>query len=116
VKSRFFALGALVVGSISITGCSSGKTVPSEFIKSDVIENYYGYYQIEVKLLNGKVEKVNILKTPDGESKPYSDFALPELIKNSIGVVNSSEVQSVTGASYTSDGYRLSLQSALDKQ
>lgn len=115
MKSKYFVFGAIMAGSIPLSGCSSEKAVLSEFIKSDVIEDYYGYYQIEVKVVEGKVDKVNILKTPDGESQPYSDFALPELIKNSIGVINSSEVQSVSGASYTSDGYRLALQSALDK-
>lgn len=125
MRRKYFAFGVLAVGLIPISGCSSSKPPASDFIskpptsdfiKSDVIEDYYGFYQLEVKVVDGKVAKVNILKTPDGESQIYSDFSIPELIKNSIGVTNSSEVQSVSGASYTSDGYRKSLQSALDKQ
>jgi uncharacterized protein with FMN-binding domain len=59
---------------------------------------------------------VSVLRYPDGDRKSVSinNRALPRLIKET-ATAQSAEVDTVSGATYTSGSYRQSLQSAIDQ-
>ena len=77
--------------------------------------NRWGTVQVQVVYSGGQVTDVQILQYPDGERKSVSinQRALPTLISESLAA-QSADVNTVSGATYTSKSYRISLQSAID--
>ncbi len=63
----------------------------------------------------GQLVDVQILSYPDGDRKSIqiNERALPTLITEAISI-QSSDVNTVSGATYTTVSYRESLQSAID--
>ncbi|MFI7021076.1 FMN-binding protein [Streptomyces sp. NPDC050164] len=76
----------------------------------------YGPVQVAVTLSHGKLTNVKAVQTPSAASRSQeiADYAVPTLTREALGA-QSAHIQAVSGASYTSEGYMLSLQSALDK-
>lgn len=77
--------------------------------------NEFGGVQVSVKISGGEISNVDLLIMPDGDSrsKAISDFAGPELVSKTI-IAQSSDIDIITGATYTSQSYIQSLQAALD--
>jgi uncharacterized protein with FMN-binding domain len=100
---------------------SSAPTTPSNLpsgnFAGDKVSTRWGPVQVEITVKNGVITSANALAYPDGDrrSLSISQQAIPYLIEQTLGVVNSSEVMGVSGASYTSNGWRTSLQSAIKK-
>ncbi|MGI9188374.1 MAG: FMN-binding protein [Gaiellales bacterium] len=80
------------------------------------VSNPYGNVQVKVTLKGGKLTRVTFLDLPYGDptSQSISDQVAPVLAQQSIDA-QSANIAGVSGATYTSDAYRQSLQSALDK-
>ncbi len=79
-----------------------------------VVPNRYGPVQVEVTLTDGRIVDVRALQLPfGGQSGQISRYAEPQLHQEALAA-QSAQVDTVSGASYTSDGYRTSLQAALD--
>lgn len=80
--------------------------------------NYiYGVLSVEVTATGTKVSKVTIASINDGgnyRSESIDQVAIPQLEQQAL-VAQSANIQGVSGASYTSAGFRQSLQSALSK-
>ncbi|MFI7020792.1 FMN-binding protein [Streptomyces sp. NPDC050164] len=76
----------------------------------------YGPVQVAVTLSHGKLTNVKAVQTPSdaSRSQAIADYAVPTLTREALGA-QSAHIQAVSGASYTSEGYMQSLQSALDK-
>lgn len=72
--------------------------------------------QVSVTLTGGRITGIQVLRAPDGNGRDQelSAYALPRLAREALGA-QSADIDAVSGASYTSDGYRRSLQSALDQ-
>lgn len=83
----------------------------------DVSQTKYGPVQVEITVKNNSIIAVSALKFPDGDrrSLSISQQAVPYLIEQTLGVVNASQVQGVSQATYTSNGWRTSLGSAIKK-
>lgn len=94
---------------VSASGMADGTYVGA----SDT--NRWGTVQVQVVYSGGQVTDVQILQYPDGERKSVSinQRALPTLISESLAA-QSADVNTVSGATYTSKSYRISLQSAID--
>ena len=77
--------------------------------------NRWGTVQVQVVYSGGHVKDVQILQYPDGDghSVRISQIALPELVSEALSS-RSADVNTVSGAPYTSKSYRVSLQSAID--
>jgi uncharacterized protein with FMN-binding domain len=90
---------------------SSTKTVTS-----DVASNQYGNVQLKVTVSNGKVTKIEALQVPqnDRKSAEINAYAEPALQASALQA-QSANIDTVSGATYTSDSYKTALQSALDK-
>ncbi|WP_432877325.1 FMN-binding protein [Kribbella sp. CA-245084] len=75
----------------------------------------YGPVQVRVAIRGHRLVGVTALVYPSsgGRDREISSFALPQLEQEAIAA-QSGRIDTVSGATFTSDGYRRSLQSALD--
>jgi uncharacterized protein with FMN-binding domain len=74
----------------------------------------YGTVQVQVRIYNGHLASVVALQAPsDGHSSDITAYAVPTLQSEAISA-QSANIQAVSGATYTSQGFQTSLQSALD--
>ena len=81
-----------------------------------VSQNQYGSVQVKVTVAGGKITQVAAVQLPQGDPKSaqISQYAAPQLQSEAVAA-QSAQIDGVSGASYTSQGYATSLQSALDK-
>jgi uncharacterized protein with FMN-binding domain len=80
------------------------------------IRTRYGNVQVQVKFTGAQITDVVPVQLPDsnGVDQEIDQQAVPILIQETLNA-QSANIQAVSGATYTSDGYIQSLQSALDK-
>ena len=76
----------------------------------------YGIVQVKVTVAGKKITNVSFVQLTafDGRSQQINSDAAPILLQETLQA-QSANIQSVSGASYTSQGYDQSLQSALDR-
>lgn len=76
----------------------------------------YGNVQVQLTLVSGKITEVLALQLTNdgGRSVQISNRAAP-VLRSEVLASQTANVASVTGATYTSDGYLSSVQSALDQ-
>ena len=75
----------------------------------------WGYYQVQVTISGGKITSVQEVQTPsDGKSQRINSVAAPILQAEAVSA-QSANIQGVSGATYTSQTYKASLQAALDQ-
>lgn len=91
--------------------------LPSGVFDGNTINTRWGPVQVEITVKDGVVTAAKALRFPSGDQRSLSisQQAIPYLVQQTLGVVSASGVQGVSRASYTSDGWRSSLQSALKK-
>lgn len=80
------------------------------------LANQYGTVQVQVAMSGGKIAEVRAVRLPDGDgtSQEINRDAAPRLKQQALEA-QSAAIDGVSGATYTSDGYRQSLQAALDR-
>jgi uncharacterized protein with FMN-binding domain len=80
------------------------------------VHTRFGPMQVRIAMRAGRLVRVWALQLTNryGRSVRASTAAVPVLERRSI-VAGSADIVGVTGATYTSDGYRRSLQAALDR-
>ncbi|MFJ9346393.1 FMN-binding protein [Streptomyces sp. NPDC101237] len=95
---------------------TSGSSVRTGTFTGDAVQTRYGTVQIAVTLAKGRITAVKVLRAPDenGRDQQIASYALPRLTQEALGA-QSAHIDAVSGASYTSQGYTQSLQSALDR-
>ncbi|HEY3560608.1 MAG TPA: FMN-binding protein [Kribbella sp.] len=78
-------------------------------------DTQYGPVQVRITVRGKRLVKVTAVVYPSsgGRDQEISSFALPRLEQEAIAAQNA-RIDAVSGATFTSDGYRRSLQSALD--
>ena len=76
----------------------------------------YGSVQVQLVVVAGRITDVVALKLTDqgGRSVQLSNMAAP-ILRSEVLKSQSAKVSSVGGATYTTDAYLLSVQSAIDK-
>ena len=76
----------------------------------------YGPVQVQIIVAVGKITDVAVPQSPSSSPRDVqiADRALPVLVRETISA-QSAKIDMVSGATYTSDGYVTSLQSALDQ-
>lgn len=101
--------------SSSSSSSISSSGVSGTFVGSTV-ETPFGPVQVEIVVSGGKITNVTALQLTNqgGRSVEISNYAAP-ILRKEVLAAQSANVSSVGGATYTSDGYLTSLQSALDK-
>ncbi|MGW2252387.1 FMN-binding protein [Kitasatospora sp. NPDC001660] len=88
----------------------------SHAITGDSIDTRYGPVQVKVTLAGKKITRIDVVRYPtdSGRDRSINSYALPVLNQEAMSAQNA-QIDVVSGATYTSDGYTRSLQSALDK-
>jgi uncharacterized protein with FMN-binding domain len=76
----------------------------------------FGTVQVQVTMQNGKITDVRALQLPSDQfrSQQIGQYAAP-LLRSEVVSAQSAQVDTISGATYTSLGYLQSLQSALDQ-
>lgn len=102
---------ATTPGAAASPGAAAARTVTG-----DAADTRYGPVQVKVTLAGTRMTRIDVLRYPDesGRDRSINSYALPRLNQEAIAA-QSAQIDVVSGASYTSDGYTRSLQSALDK-
>ncbi|MBT2391472.1 FMN-binding protein [Streptomyces sp. ISL-1] len=103
-------------GTGSGSGSGSDDAPAAKTVLGDVADTQYGPVQVRITVGGGKVTAADAVKTPssDPNSKQIAANAVPKLNQAAVRA-QSAQIDAVSGASYTSEGYIKSLQSALDK-
>lgn len=135
----FFAVGALIVYGVMRSGSAGTKAVlpgeqssgqsglsagakqinvsykDGEYI-GDSVDVFYGNVQVKAVIQSGKIVSVQFLQYPSdrSESQSISQQATPMLAQEAVSA-QSGNVDVVSGATQTSEGFIQSLQSALVK-
>lgn len=103
----------------SATGPTTGPTTPPpagpRTVNGDVVDTPYGPVQVAVVLNGGHITDVQALQTPDigSRSVRLAQLATP-ILRQEVLQAQSAQVDTVSGATYTSEGYAQSVQYALD--
>ena len=95
---------------------STPTTSGSTTVTGEVAQTQWGPVQVQLTLDSGKITAVNVVQYPNGNHRDVeiNDYALPILIDETVKAQNA-QIDMVSGATVTSDGYIRSLQSALDQ-
>ncbi|GGJ00975.1 FMN-binding protein [Streptomyces brasiliensis] len=84
-------------------------------VTGDVAQTQYGAVQVRLTVSNGKITKAEAVQAPEGgTSDQKTALAVPRLNQEAVAA-QSARIDAVSGATYTSNGYKQSLQSALDQ-
>jgi uncharacterized protein with FMN-binding domain len=103
-------------GSASTSPSTSSSSSARKTVTSDAVGTQYGNVQLKVTIANRKITKIEAVQLPsnDSKSQQIASYAEPLLQQSALAKQNGT-VDGVSGATYTSNGYRTALQSALDK-
>jgi uncharacterized protein with FMN-binding domain len=93
----------------------SGSDAGGKTYKGGVAQTRWGPVQVTITVSGGKITDVGVPTYPNGNRRDaeINAQALPVLRQETLDK-QSADVDAVSGATVTSDGYRQSLQSALD--
>jgi uncharacterized protein with FMN-binding domain len=84
-------------------------------VDGDVVQTPYGPVQVAVVFEHGRIADVRTLQTPSDEDRSVRLAALATpVLRTEVLSAQSARVDSVSGATYTSEGYAQSVQYALD--
>jgi uncharacterized protein with FMN-binding domain len=102
--------------SASASSSSSSASMAMRTLTGTVASTPYGPMQVQVVLTGTQITKVNVLQQTDNgqESSQIDSFAIPKLTSETL-TAQSARIDAVSGATWTSQGYIQSLQSALDQ-
>ena len=79
-----------------------------------VVNVSYGDVQVEITVSNGTITDARAIQAPSGRNDRYTNYALP-ILKDQTLAAQSTNIQGASGASYTTYGWRKSLQGAIAK-
>ena len=106
--------------STSTSTPSSTSSTPSstgtKTVTGASADTRWGPVQVKITVVNGKITSAQAVDYPQNNSRDQeiNSFAIPQLQQETIDA-GSANIDMVSGATYTSQGYIQSLQSALDQ-
>ena len=108
--------GPTSIGTSTIAPVATTPTAAPAIVDGAVFHNRWGDVQVEAVFApDGTLVDVTTLQTPyrDGKSVRINERAVPQLNSEAL-TAQSADVDTVSGATYTSNDYHRSLQSAID--
>ncbi|MGW1674260.1 FMN-binding protein [Streptomyces sp. NPDC002324] len=92
-----------------------GVAAGTQTLTGSAVDTEYGPVQVRITVDGGKITKAETVQQPSGgRSTQISGDAIPKLNQAAVAA-GSADIDAVSGATYTSAGYKESLQSALDQ-
>jgi uncharacterized protein with FMN-binding domain len=107
-------------GSSSSSGNSAGSSSSAggsaTTVTGDTAQTRWGPVQVQITVTGGKITDVTPVQYPNGNGRDQeiNSYALPVLAQEALAA-QSANIDHVSGATVTSDGYVQSLQSAIDQ-
>ncbi|MCD0484452.1 FMN-binding protein [Streptacidiphilus sp. ASG 303] len=103
-------------GSSGSSGSSGTASGTARTVTGDAADTRYGPVQVKVSVQGKKITDISVVQYPneDHRDQEINGYALPILNQEALSA-QSARIDAVSGATYTSDGYTRSLQSALDR-
>ena len=94
---------------------SAGPQTSDVVVNGNVARTRWGPVQVQVRIRGGKIVDVIALRQPNGNDRDreINSYAIPQL-HDEVLTAQSAQIDTVSGATVTSNGYQQSLQSALD--
>lgn len=101
-------------GSGSSSGSDSSSSATT--YTGDAVSTRFGDVQVQITVENGKITKAEVTQVPwsNGRDQEINSYAVPILNSEAVDA-QSSSIDMVSGATFTSQGYIGSLQSAIDQ-
>jgi len=99
---------------VTATGPRAAAPAVTVTVTGPAVDTRYGPVQVKVVVTGGRILSADAVQLPDSDhhSVSINRQAGPRLALEA--VTNQGQVDTVSGATWTSDGYRRSLQAALD--
>jgi uncharacterized protein with FMN-binding domain len=109
--------GSTATASPAPTTSTGGGTTSaaSTTIDGPVVDTRYGAIQVEVVVSGGQLQDVVALQLPTGRRSGQISNAAAPILREEALQAQSASIDTVSGATYTSDAYAQSLQAALDQ-
>ena len=99
----------------SAEAAGGARPVGDGTVTGDAAQTQYGAVQVRLTVSGGKITKAEAVQAPKGgQSDQITSNAVPKLNQAAVQA-GTADIDAVSGATYTSEGYKESLQSALDK-
>ena len=119
-RVRSFIAAATAAASLGITGMAWARAgqwrmaSPTGGSPGRRVYAYYGFVRVEAMVRGGRLANVRVLEYPhdNSTSRYINGVALPYLIQEAVGA-QSSRVDLISGATFTSDAFARSLRDAL---
>jgi uncharacterized protein with FMN-binding domain len=119
--------GSSSSGSSASSGSSSSSTTSSSgssgssgsmasgTVAGDTVQTRWGAVQVQITVQNGKITAADVVQVPSENPKDQeiNSYAVPILNSEAVSA-QSADIDMVSGATVTSEGYLQSLQSAID--
>jgi uncharacterized protein with FMN-binding domain len=98
------------------TSGTSGASGTSRTVTGDTARTRWGPVQVQITVSAGRITAVEAVQYPNGNGRDQeiNSYALPLLARAAVAA-QTADIDLVSGATVTSDGYVQSLQSAIDK-
>lgn len=80
-----------------------------------VVQDPFGQVQVQVTLTGGKITGVTALQLPSQGRSGFISQSVAPILQGEAISAQSASIDSISGATYTSEAYAQSLQSALDQ-
>ncbi|MFH0174122.1 FMN-binding protein [Streptomyces cacaoi] len=110
LQAAIDAEAAAASASPSASASASAAASASQTVAGSTVATEKGDVQVQVTFEGDKITAVEMLKQPN---HPQTTAAVPKLIAETLSA-QSADIDTVSGATITSDGYRESLQAAID--
>lgn len=102
--------------STAPTKAAATTSTAKKTLTGSAIDTRYGAVQVQITVQGKKILAVTAVQLPDrdGHSAQISQYSAPVLSQEALAA-QSASIDMISGATYTSDGYIQSLQSAIDQ-
>lgn len=110
------ATAAAPAASAAPAAGTRGAVLANGTVTGQVVQTRFGPVQVQVTIAAGKITDVTALQLPNDRQRSAEISQIVEpMLRSEVLTAQSAQIDLVSGATYTSDAYAQSLQSALDQ-
>jgi uncharacterized protein with FMN-binding domain len=102
--------------SVPSSGSSATSSSSVKTITGSSADTRWGPVQVKITVSGSKITAIDVVDYPENNSRDeeINSYAVPELVSEALSA-QSADIDGVSGATYTSEGFEQSLQSAINK-